>query len=126
MTPAHRRATDRWLRDVLRAVDAIRRYLRRGDLDDEMVYDAVRMRTMEIGEAVKSLPDELLRTEPAIPWRELRGVRDRLAHRYFLDDVAYLRATALRDLDAVEAAVQRMLGRLRATPPDDGGPAGGV
>ncbi len=42
--------------DILDAVEAIRAHLRRGDLTDGLVYDAVRVRLIEIGEAVKTLP----------------------------------------------------------------------
>ena len=48
------------LGDVLAAIDAIRSHLRRGDLSDGLVSDAVRIRLLEIGEAVKALPPDLL------------------------------------------------------------------
>ncbi|MBI4941940.1 MAG: DUF86 domain-containing protein [Actinobacteria bacterium] len=84
----------------------------RGDVTDGLIYDAVRMRTMEIGEALKAVPSELLATEPDLPWLEVKRTRDRLAHRYFVNDVMYLRSTILRDLDTIEAAVVRMQRRL--------------
>ena len=48
-----------------------------------MVYDAVRVRLIEIGEAVKGLSADLLAAEPDLPWARIAGLRDRLAHRYF-------------------------------------------
>lgn len=42
------------LNDILAAVEAIRAHLERGDLDDGLVFDAVRVRLIEIGEAVKA------------------------------------------------------------------------
>jgi len=44
------------LADIQVAIDAIRSHLQRGDLSDELVFDAVRIRLLEIGEAVKALP----------------------------------------------------------------------
>ncbi len=38
------------LADIIDAGDAIRAHLRRGDLSDGLVYDAVRVRLIEIGE----------------------------------------------------------------------------
>lgn len=69
--------------DILDAVEAIRSHLQRGDLSDGLVYDAVRVRLIEIGEAVKSIPVEVVATEPGTPWRDIAAMRDTLAHRYF-------------------------------------------
>ena len=48
------------LADIQAAIDAIRSHLQRGDLSDGLILDAVRIRLLEIGEAVKALPDDLL------------------------------------------------------------------
>jgi hypothetical protein len=48
------------LADIQAAIDAIRSHLRRGDLPDGLVFDAIRIRLLEIGEAVQALPAELL------------------------------------------------------------------
>jgi uncharacterized protein with HEPN domain len=71
------------LDDISAAIDAIREHLTRGELADGLVFDAVRVRLIEIGEAVNALSPELLEHEPDIPWKEVAGMRDRLAHRYF-------------------------------------------
>jgi hypothetical protein len=42
------------LADIQAAIDAIRSHLQRGDLSDGLVFDAVRIRLLEIGEAVKA------------------------------------------------------------------------
>jgi uncharacterized protein with HEPN domain len=75
--------TEQRLEDVAEAITAIRAHMQRGGLSDGLVFDAVRIRLLEIGEAVKALPAELLASEPAIPWREIARMRDNLAHRYF-------------------------------------------
>ena len=54
------------LADIQAAIDAIRSHLQRGDLTDGLIFDAVRIRLLEIGEAVKALPDDLLATQPSI------------------------------------------------------------
>lgn len=68
------------LDDIQAAIEAIRSHLQRGTLSDGLVFDAVRIRLLEIGEAVKALPDDLLATQPAIPWRQIARMRDHLAH----------------------------------------------
>ena len=80
------------LADIQAAIDAIRSHLQRGDLTDGLIFDAVRIRLLEIGEAVKALPDDLLATQPSIPWRQIARMRDHLAHRYFDTAHAILRA----------------------------------
>ncbi|MDA8071716.1 MAG: DUF86 domain-containing protein [Actinomycetota bacterium] len=52
-------------------------------MSDGLVFDAVRVRLIEIGEALEAIPVELLASEPALPWAQIAGMRDRLAHRYF-------------------------------------------
>jgi uncharacterized protein with HEPN domain len=60
------------LADIQAAIDAIRSHLQRGSLADGLVFDAVRIRLLEIGEAVKALPSDLLAAQPAIPWSRSR------------------------------------------------------
>jgi uncharacterized protein with HEPN domain len=107
------------LTDVMAAIIAIRSHLDRGDLSDGLVFDAVRIRLLEIGEAVKALPPDLLAREPGIPWREVARMRDHLAHRYFDTTHAILEATVHNDLPDLEAAVRRLGEALEAESSDD-------
>jgi uncharacterized protein with HEPN domain len=90
------------------ALDAIDDHLTRGELSDGLVYDAVPVRLIEIGEAVKGLSAELLATEPDLPWAQIPGMRDRLAHRYFDTSHAIVQATVDHDLPVLAAAVERL------------------
>jgi uncharacterized protein with HEPN domain len=100
------------LADIQAAIDAIRSHLQRGDLSDGLVFDAVRIRLLEIGEAVKALPTELLNTQPSIPWRQITRMRDHLAHRYFDTAHAILQATVDDDLPELERAVDALAENL--------------
>ena len=90
------------LTDIIEANAAIRGHLTRGDLSDGLVYDAVRARLIEIGEAVKGVNAEFLDTEPQVPWSAIARMRDHLTHRYFDSDHAI-----------VQDVVDNELGRLR-------------
>ena len=68
------------LADIQAAIEAIRSHLQRGDLSDGLVFDAVRIRLLEIGEAVKALPMELLDTQPGIPWRQIARMHAARGH----------------------------------------------
>ena len=96
------------LADIQAAIDAIRSHLQRGTLSDGLVFDAVRIRLLEIGEAVKALPADLLSTQPAIPWSQIARMRDHLAHRYFDTAHAILQATVDDDLPELERAVRSL------------------
>ena len=54
------------LYDIAEAIAAIRSHVAQGPLSEAVVLDAVRMRLLEIGEAVKGLSEELTAREPAI------------------------------------------------------------
>lgn len=96
--------------DIRVALDAIDAYVDRGDLADGLIFDAVRVRLIEIGEAVKALPSELLRSEPDLPWSEIARMRDYLAHRYFDTTHAIVSSTVTNDLPLLRSAVERLWG----------------
>ena len=96
------------LDDVLAAAAAIESHMERGTLADGLVFDAVRVRLIEIGEAVKDIDPDALASEPAIPWQDVAGMRDHLAHRYFDTNHAIVAATVDHDLPPLIAAVERL------------------
>jgi uncharacterized protein with HEPN domain len=102
------------LADVANAVDVVRDHLTRGDLSDGLVYDAVRARLIEIGEAVKGISPELLGAEPAIPWSAIARMRDHLAHRYFDTDHAIVEDVVANELEPLLDAVRALSDRLAA------------
>ena len=98
------------LLDVQAALDAIDSHVGRGDVSDGLVFDAVRVRLIEVGEAVKSLPRDLLDTEPGLPWSGIARMRDQLAHRYFDTTHAIIASTVTHDLPRLREAITRLLG----------------
>ena len=96
------------LEDISAAISAIAAH-QRGDLSDGLVFDAVRVRLIEIGEAVRALPEDLLTSEDQIPWSDIARLRDLLAHRYFDTLHSILQATVDHDLPALNAAILRLL-----------------
>jgi uncharacterized protein with HEPN domain len=109
------RYDDQRLDDIQVAIDAIRSHLTRGELSDGLVFDAVRARLIEIGEAVKTISRELLDTEPSLPWKQIAAMRDQLAHRYFDTSHAVVAGAVAHDLSELEQAVSRMIQRLPHT-----------
>ena len=92
-----RAALDR-IGDIRAAVAAIRQFEQTGR-HEPMVFDAVRMRLLELGEAASGIDPELRDSEPSVPWRQIIGMRNWMAHRYFDTAHAYVRATVDHDHD---------------------------
>lgn len=102
------RSTRARLEDILVACTTIESYAARAE-QDGMVFDAIRIRLVEIGEAVKDLDPAVTASEPEIPWADMARMRDQLAHRYFDTSHAIVMATARRDIPVLKAAVERLL-----------------
>lgn len=98
--------------DIATAITSIRSHLRYGPITVAIVKDAVAMRLLEIGEAVKALSEEATRAEPDIPWRAIARMRDFLAHHYFVTNPDVIQAVIDKDFDPLELAVERMADRL--------------
>lgn len=70
-----------------------------------------------IGEIVKQIPVEVLTKQPQIAWRDIKGFRDVLIHRYF--DVNIERVwEAVEDLPNLRAAVELFLSDVSASNDD--------
>jgi uncharacterized protein with HEPN domain len=100
------------LDDIAAAITSIHSHLQHGPISVEIVMDAVAMRLLEIGEAVKALSPEITATEPDIKWRDIAGMRDFLAHHYFATNPEVVQAVIDKDLDPLREAVERMKASL--------------
>lgn len=100
------------LADVLEAIAKVREYTRGGEAafrKTSMVRDAVIARFIQIGQAVKDAQDEgldLAALAPEIAWRDVAGMRDRLAHKYWDADYAMIWSVIGADLEKLERAVR--------------------
>lgn len=96
------------LADIRTALEVIARHIGARPLSDEVVFDAVRMRLVEVDEAVKGLSERLEALEPAIPWHHIAGMRNRHTHRYFENEFDIVHATVENDLPSLAAAIERL------------------
>ncbi len=79
--------------------------------EDLKTQDAVIRQFEIIGEAVKTLPAELLSTETSVPWTQIAGFRDVLAHSYFAVDSSVVWDAARNKAPALRAACERFVAR---------------
>jgi uncharacterized protein with HEPN domain len=85
--------------------------------DDGLVLDAIRMRIIEIGEAVKAIEPELLAREPNISWIDIAGIRNHLAYRYFDTTQGIVESAVTYNLPLLTEAAQRLLNYLESKLP---------
>lgn len=70
-------------------------------------------RIMEVlGEAVKRLPADLRARYPAVPWKLVIGMRDRVSHGYDAVDYQTLWDTVHQDFPTLVATVEQMLAEI--------------
>jgi len=76
-----------YLKDILKAIEAIERFTESIDFEafsrDDMRSSAVIRKFEIIGEAAKHIPDSIKQKYPDVPWKGMAGFRDRLIHFYF-------------------------------------------
>ncbi|MCX6934526.1 MAG: DUF86 domain-containing protein [Verrucomicrobia bacterium] len=103
------------LEDIVEGCDRLAGYLEGYDWErfqkDQKTQDAVARVFEIIGEAVKGVPDEWRELEPEIPWRQIAGFRDVLAHAYFAIETRIVWEAAVEKAPALRAACQRLLCR---------------
>lgn len=74
-------------------------------------------RVMEVlGEAVKRLPSDLTARYPAVDWRGIAGMRDRVSHGYDAIDYELLWNAVKTCVPELITTVERMLQDLENTP----------
>ena len=79
---------------------------------DKMRFDGILHNFHVIGEAVKKLPDDLRRENSDIPWAEIAGMRDLIAHAYFALDLDILWQGIQDDVPILLRRVQQMISHL--------------
>jgi uncharacterized protein with HEPN domain len=102
------------LRDLQDTITAIHRHLEKAGettaaKEDPLLHDALLFQFVVIGEAVKNLSSETRKSAPEIPWIDIAGLRDLIAHEYFRIDIHRVLEIVELDLPPLEQVINRML-----------------
>ena len=109
-----------FLEHIAEAIRRVREYTSAGRdafFADRKTQDAVIRQLEIIGEAARSVSDELKQQHPEIPWRAMIGNRDRLIHGYFQVLLDRVWTTVADDIPRLDGQIEA----VKATKPDDSG-----
>jgi len=104
-----------YLLDVLDAIHQIETYLKDvifdGFTKDRLIQDGVVHQLEIIGEASRNLSQSFRDQHPEIPWQDIIGMRNRIAHVYFAVDLRTVWDTAKSDLPDLRQWLEGVLSR---------------
>ncbi len=105
-----------YLDDILECVAQVEQYLIGVDeatfQTNRLLQDAVARNLEIIGEAAKSLPQDVKQKQPQIDWRNIARMRDKLIHHYFRVNLQIIWSTATQDLTPLKIAVTELIKEL--------------
>jgi uncharacterized protein with HEPN domain len=73
-----------------------------------MINEACLYNIQVIGEAVVKLPDAIKDAETQIPWKLMKGMRNRLIHEYFGADLAVVWNVITKELPAIAITLEQI------------------
>jgi uncharacterized protein with HEPN domain len=102
--------------DIIENIEAIERFTAgmdlRGFAKADQTIRAIKYSLLVTSEAATKLGDLAADLCPSIPWREIRGLGNRLRHDYQSIDVVRIWLLVERDLPPLQAACRDALRRL--------------
>ncbi len=106
-----KRASKLYLKDILDSIKSIQEYTNGLTFErfriKRMVIDAVVRNFEIIGEAARSISEDVKSTHQEIPWKEMSGMRNKIIHEYFGIDLDIVWKT-IQALPTIETILKRI------------------
>ena len=105
-----------YVQDILDSINEIESFIAGLDFQtfetDRKPVNAV-IRSLEIiGEATKKIPDEIKEKYSDIPWKNIAGMRDKLAHEYFGVDEEIVWKVSSEEIPILKPLIQKLFNEL--------------
>jgi len=106
-----------FIHDIMKAITEIENFV--GEMDfaafnnDDKTRSAVVWKIETIGEASKNIPTEVKAKYKKIPWKEIAGTRDKIAHFYFGIDYEIVWQIIKEELPHIKPVIKKMLEEIR-------------
>jgi uncharacterized protein with HEPN domain len=112
-SPAHKTSDDAHLHDMLEAARLIRQYMKKVSFEEFWNHnekrDAVALRLSVIGEAANHISPATQKALPSIPFRAIRGLRNRIAHDYGAIDFKIVWEVTQKEINPLITALESHL-----------------
>ena len=106
-----------FLTHIIESIQLIESYMEGKTEADLMkstgLQDQIIRRIQVIGEAVKNLPDDLKRSHPEVPWRDIAGMRDIVIHQYFGIDLEFVWNVLTKDIPDLKLKILKIREELK-------------
>ncbi|MGB3299649.1 MAG: DUF86 domain-containing protein [Phormidesmis sp.] len=108
-----------YLNDILIHIDLAQRFVKGITFeefeDDDKTILALTRALEIIGEATKQIPLATRKQYPKVIWKDIAGMRDKIAHVYFGINLETVWSTTHEDLPKLRPVIQAILNDLQAS-----------
>ena len=99
--------------DIIESINKIEEYTQNLTFEDfertPLRIDAVVRNIEIIGEASKNIPEEIQNKFKDIPWKKIKGIRNRIVHEYFSVDISIIWFIVKNELESLKNSLQKHL-----------------